>query len=175
MHILAGQTHPVMSCTRPLLFGCVLLFGTGCGAFASPPPNWAAKDYPKPPELQRGINLGNALDADQEGKWGVTLSEDHFQMAKDAGLDHIRLPARFSGHADKTAPYTIEPAFLSRVDWAIDQALQRGMSIILDMHHYKDMMAEPEKHADRLVGIWKPNSGAVCGRASPRCHFEIHQ
>ncbi len=46
------------------------------------------------PGFMRGINLGNALDAPQEGAWGVTLEEKHFAMAKAAGLDHIRLPVR---------------------------------------------------------------------------------
>jgi len=59
------------------------------------------------PGFMRGINLGNALDAPQEGAWGVTLDEKHFAMAKAAGLDHIRLPVRFNSHADKQAPYTI--------------------------------------------------------------------
>src|SRR6478736_80535 len=63
----------------------------------------------------RGINLGNALDAPREGAWGVTLEEKHFEMAKAAGLDHIRLPVRFNSHAKNEAPYTIEDSFFKRV------------------------------------------------------------
>jgi aryl-phospho-beta-D-glucosidase BglC (GH1 family) len=81
------------------------------------------------PGFMRGINLGNALDAPQEGAWGVTLDEKHFEMAKAAGLDHIRLPVRFNSHAKDEAPYTIEEKFFERVDWAIDQAAKRGLSI----------------------------------------------
>lgn len=36
--------------------------------------------------LGRGINLGNALDAPQEGAWGLTLREEHFQAINEAGF-----------------------------------------------------------------------------------------
>ena len=118
-----------------------------------PPPVAAASD--PVPGFMRGINLGNALDAPQEGAWGVTLEEKHFEMAKAARLDHIRLPVRFNAHAKDQAPYTIDDSFFKRVDWAIDQATSRGLSIIIDLHHYEELMKKPAQHADRVVGIWK--------------------
>lgn len=105
--------------------------------------------------LRRGINLGNGFDAPSEGAWGVVLSETHFEMAKAAGLDHVRLPVRFSTRAQKDAPYTIDPAFFERVDWAVQQALSRGLSIIIDLHHYEELMKQPDSHMDRTVGMWK--------------------
>jgi len=107
------------------------------------------------PGFMRGINLGNALDAPSEGAWGVTLEANHFALAKAAGLDHIRLPVRFSAHAEKQAPFTIEEALFKRVDWAIDQAALQGLSIIIDLHHYEELMKKPSEHAERLVGMWK--------------------
>lgn len=103
----------------------------------------------------RGINLGNALDAPSEGAWGVTLQPNHFRMAKAAGLDHVRLPVRFSAHALAEAPFTIEPALFERVDFAIQQAAEQGLSIIIDLHHYEELMKKPSRHADRLLGLWK--------------------
>ena len=118
------------------------------------PPPVAAASEPIP-GFMRGINLGNALDAPREGAWGVTLDEKHFAMAKAAGLDHIRLPVRFSAHANNEAPYSIEEPFFERVDWALDRAAAHGLSIIIDLHHYDELMKKPAQHADRLVGIWK--------------------
>ena len=127
------------------------------------PPPIAIESDPLP-GFMRGINLGNALDATQEGAWGVTLQEKHFEMAKAAGLDHIRLPVRFNAHAKNEAPYTIEDSFFKRVDWAIDQATSRGLSIIIDLHHYEELMKKPAQHADRLVGIWKQVAERYKGR-----------
>lgn len=139
------------------------------------------------PGFTRGINLGNALEAPKGASWGVVLKEAHFDMAKAAGLDHVRLPAKFSGHAAAEAPYTIDAAFFEQVDWAIEQAKARGLSIIVDLHHYDEIMKEPDAHAERFVGLWsqiaarykdqppsvafellnEPNSGLVAERWNP--------
>src|SRR5450432_972367 len=82
-----------------------------------PHPEAKVKSAPIP-GFMRGMNLGNGLDAPTEGEWGVRLSENHFKYIAEAGFDHVRLPARFSGHALDSAPYTIDSAFFDRVDWA---------------------------------------------------------
>ena len=73
--------------------------------------------------LGRGVNLGNALDAPSEGEWGVVLKEEFFQAVKDAGFSSIRLPVRWSAHAMTQPPYTINPDFMKRVDWAVNCAV----------------------------------------------------
>jgi len=107
------------------------------------------------PPFKRGVSLGNALDAPAEGEWGVKLSEAHFEAIARAGLDHVRLPVRFSAHAGAEAPFSLEPAFMARVDWALEQAKVRGLSVILDFHHYNELMEAPAAHLDRFVAIWK--------------------
>src|SRR4051794_25399343 len=69
--------------------------------------------------LGRGINLGNALDAPQEGAWGVKLEDSYFRVIADAGFGSVRIPIRWSTHAESTPPYRIEPDFFGRVDWAV--------------------------------------------------------
>jgi endoglucanase len=107
------------------------------------------------PGFMRGINLGNGLDAPTEGAWGVRLKPEHFAMAKAAGLDHVRLPVRFSAHAAADAPYTIEEALFKRVDWALEQAAAHGLAIVIDLHHYEELMKNPGENADRLVAMWR--------------------
>ena len=104
--------------------------------------------------FRRGINLGNRLDAPTEGAWGPSLNAADFPRIAQRGFDHIRLPVRFSGHASASAPYTIDPVFLARVDWAIKQALDAHLAIIVDLHHYDEIHLDPAAHQDRFVGIW---------------------
>jgi endoglucanase len=118
------------------------------------------------PGYTRGINLGNALDAPAEGEWGVFLDAKHFEMAKGGGFDHVRLPVRFSAHALPIAPYTIDENFFSRVDWALDQAQKNGLNVILDLHHYEELMEEPDAHAARFIGLWQQISDRYAGRPS---------
>src|SRR4051812_40868909 len=87
-------------------------------------------------KLGRGVNIGNCLEAPREGAWGVRLQEEYFKLIKDTGFDTIRLPTNWAAHADKDAPFKIDPTFFARIDWAVDQALANQLNIILNIHHY---------------------------------------
>jgi endoglucanase len=105
--------------------------------------------------LGRGINFGNALEAPKEGEWGVTLKDEYFRIIKEAGFSTVRLPVRWSAHARAEAPYAIDAKFAARIDWAIDQALKNKLKIILNVHHYEEVNADPDKHLPRLIGLWE--------------------
>lgn len=110
--------------------------------------------------LGRGINFGNTLDAPSEGSWGVTLKPYMFQIVKDAGFDSIRLPVKWSNHAAKESPYTIDAKFFARVDWAIAHALTRGLRIVVDVHHYGNtneagIYDQPAANHDRFLALWQ--------------------
>jgi endoglucanase len=119
-----------------------------------------------------GINLGNALEAPTEGEWGVRLTEQDFQLAADAGFDHIRLPVRWSAHAGEQAPYAIDGPFAARVKWAVDTALGRGLRVVLTVHHYRELMKDPETHGPRLVALWEQISKRFAGYPDELC-FEL--
>ncbi len=104
--------------------------------------------------LGRGMNLGNALEAPNEGDWGVILKESYFQAIKTAGFTSIRLPVRWSAHAKETPPYTIDPHFFARVDWAVHQALSRKLLLVLNIHHYEALMENPTTQKARFLGLW---------------------
>ena len=106
--------------------------------------------------LGRGINIGGALDSPKkEGEWGVTLKEEYFQLIKDAGFNSIRLPVRWDTRAENKPPYTIDPNFLQRVDWAINNCLTRNLPIVLTTHHYDELYRDPDGQRDKFVAIWK--------------------
>ena len=105
--------------------------------------------------LGRGVNFGNALDAPSEGEWGVTLKEEYFDLAKQAGFDSIRLPIRWSAHAQDKPPYTIDPNFMKRVDWAVNCALSRNIPIMINVHHYGDLYSNPAGQRERFLALWK--------------------
>lgn len=105
--------------------------------------------------LRRGINLGNMLEAPNEGEWGLSVQEEYFDLIKEAAFDFVRLPVRWSTHAEQEPPYTIDPAFLGRVDEVVDWALERDLAVIVDFHHYEEMMWDPWSNKDRFLDIWK--------------------
>jgi endoglucanase len=105
--------------------------------------------------LRRGINLGNMLEAPREGEWGLTVWEEYFDLIQEAGFDFVRLPVRWSTHAKGSAPYTLDPVFLARVDEVIHWALERDLAIIVDFHHYEEIMPDPLGNEERYLIIWK--------------------
>jgi endoglucanase len=106
--------------------------------------------------LGRAVNLGNALEAPSEGQWGVTLREEYFQIIKEGGFDAVRIPIRWNAHADTDAPYAIESAFFDRIDWAVNNALSRGLVAIIDFHHYNELMDDPGRfHRERFLALWR--------------------
>jgi endoglucanase len=123
-------------------------------------------------KLGRGINLGNALEAPKEGDWGVKLKAEYFQAIKKAGFHSVRLPVRWSAHAKAEGPYTIDKSFAERVDWAIDQALANQLNIVVNVHHYAEMDAQPEKHLPRLIGLWEQIAARYKDR-SASVYFEL--
>ena len=106
-------------------------------------------------KLGNGINLGNALEAPNEGDWGLFLKAEYFTAIKNAGFNSVRIPIKWSAHALISSPYTIETNFFERIDWVIDQALSNDLAIIINIHHYIEMMDNPLVHRDRFLSIWR--------------------
>jgi endoglucanase len=104
--------------------------------------------------LGRGVNLGNALEAPREGEWGMVIEPHFFPLIREAGFDTIRVPIRWSAHAEAAPPYTVDTAFFERVDWVIDQGLANDLNVVINMHHYDPLFEDPEAHYDRFVAIW---------------------
>jgi endoglucanase len=115
----------------------------------------AADPFAQNRRLGRGINLGNALEAPAEGEWGVTLQAEYFLLIRQRGFDSVRIPVRWSSHAAATPPFTIEPRFLARVEWAVDQALKNDLLVVLNVHHYDELHQSPDAHRDRFLALWR--------------------
>jgi endoglucanase len=102
----------------------------------------------------RGVNLGNALDAPDPGAWGLTLTQDLVLAVREAGFNAVRLPVRFSAHTGPAPDYTLGPDFLATVDQAVEWALDAGMTVLLDLHHFDALNQDPTAERDHFLAIW---------------------
>lgn len=115
----------------------------------------AAEDALPASPIEHCVNMGNMLEAPNEGEWGVRVQDDYMQIIADAGFDSVRIPIRWSAHADDDAPYTIDPDFMARIHEVVDMATDAGLNAIINIHHYEEMMIEPEANFERLTALWE--------------------
>lgn len=107
--------------------------------------------------LRRGVNLGNFLECRTEGDatGGLQIQDEWFAILKEAGFDFVRIPVRWSSHAGPVPPWAIDEAFLARVAHVVEAGLSRGLSLIINQHHFVELMDDPEAQRDRFLGIWR--------------------
>ena len=129
---------------------CALLAETGCSS-----PREVLTADAQAERLGRGVNLGNALEAPVEGEWGMVIKAEFFPKIRQAGFDTVRVPIRWSAHAEESAPYTVDEDFFERIDRVIAQALDADLNVVINMHHYDALFEAPDDHADRFVAIWE--------------------
>ncbi len=122
--------------------------------------------------LGRGISFGNALDGLREGDAGFRLRERYFAEVRDAGFDTVRLPVKWSAHAAQSSPYTISQALFERVDWAVGEALSKGLNIVLNVHHYDELNDAPRVQRPRFLGLWRQIAARYASWPG-RLYFEL--
>lgn len=107
-------------------------------------------------KLGKGVNMGNSLEAyPDENSWGNPIKDEYFYLMKNAGFDTVRIPIRWSAHALTTPPYTIDSNFMQRVDHVVNVALSNGLNVIINIHHYEELMSSPLSHKDRFLSLWR--------------------
>lgn len=133
--------------------------------------------------IGRGVNFGNMLDAPTEGAWGLTVTDDFIDKAAGAGFASVRLPVRWSNHADAAPPFAIDATFMARVASVVDKLLAKGVTVILNQHHYHQLdgdALDPGEFAVadsvrdvRFVVIWDQIAAHFKGRGD-RLLFELY-
>ncbi|MBW5445160.1 cellulase family glycosylhydrolase [Cohnella sp. CFH 77786] len=88
--------------------------------------------------MQPGWNLGNTLDATgaDETSWGNPVVTQAFvQQIAAQGFKSIRIPVTWMQHTGPAPGYTVDPAWMSRVQQIVDWSLQAGLYVMINMHH----------------------------------------
>jgi endoglucanase len=89
--------------------------------------------------LGKGINLGNSWDSQSWGKldggWGNPIDDGDFKIIKDAGFNSVRLPVRWNEDSDYET-HTVNPDRLKGVKEDIQLALDQGLAVVVNFHHY---------------------------------------
>jgi aryl-phospho-beta-D-glucosidase BglC (GH1 family) len=87
--------------------------------------------------MQPGWNVGNTLDAiPDETSWGnPRITPELLAAVHDQGFKSIRLPVTWTDHQGGAPDYTIDAAYLDRVEEVVNMALDEGLYVLLNVHH----------------------------------------
>ncbi len=134
---------------------------------------YSARQYQNHFPVRRCINMGNALEADNEGDWGYTIKAQDFRTIARAGFDTVRIPVRWDLKTAKRPPYRVDPAHTARVIEVVSQAQAAGLGVIIDVHHYRALVADASgPEAARFLAIWDQIASAFA--SAPRTvYFEL--
>ena len=121
-----------------------------------------------------GINLGNTLDAPLEGDWAPAAQRQFLEDFANASFNHVRIPVTWDKHTATTAPYSVDTAFMDRVELVVDWALAEGSYVVLNAHHESWLKEDADNAAlqERFDSIWRQVAERFKNKSS-RLIFEI--
>lgn len=110
-----------------------------CSQKAEEPQQMKPMEYVE--ALGLGWNLGNSMDAHENGVAGETLWHDQaatqatFDSVKAAGFSSVRIPVTWLGHIGQAPEYKLDDAWLNRVKEIAGYARNAGLYAIVNIHH----------------------------------------
>ena len=103
--------------------------------------------------LGRGGNLGNILY--KFDTWDKKREQEHFDLIKGIGLNGVRINTGPFAHVTRNPPYTLSQAFFERLDWTVNEALSRGLTVIIENHEYHVMADDPLSKKEMFLSTWE--------------------
>ena len=106
-------------------------------------------------EMKRCVNMGNALEAPSGAPWGRLYSQEDYARIAAAGFDTVRIPVRWSDYTGPAPDYRIHPDFAELVDRNIQWAMANGLKVVLNVHHFEEIMDNPQSQRERYHALWE--------------------
>ena len=129
------------------------------------------------PQLDRGINLAGDFEVTPRRSWGTPIQDDFFPLVAERGFDHVRIPIRWNAYTGPAPDHRIDEGFFAEVDRLVDLAEWNDLGIVLDVHFFEELDADPAGERDHFLAIWeqiaeryedRPNTCLLYTSPSPR-------
>lgn len=119
-------------------------------------------------DMGNGINLGNTMEScgdwingsspqDFETAWGQPeTTKEIIEGMKEAGFDSVRIPVAWSNMMSTDGKYTIDPAYLDRVEQIVKWVLEADMYAVVNDHWDSGWWSDFGSRDETLVNeAWK--------------------
>jgi aryl-phospho-beta-D-glucosidase BglC (GH1 family) len=109
--------------------------------------------------MQPGTNWGNTLDATpNETSWGAPeTTQPMLQGLAAKGYKSLRLTVTWKDHMGPAPDYTIDAAWMNKVQQIVDWALAANLYVMINLHHdgwVGDMGHDHDAVLDRFQKVW---------------------
>ncbi|MEK4054684.1 cellulase family glycosylhydrolase [Paenibacillus sp. FSL F4-0087] len=109
--------------------------------------------------MQPGWNLGNSLDTvgTDETYWGnPRVTRELIQQIAAQGYRSIRIPVTWDGHIGDAPDYTVDPAYMGRVQEVVQWALDANLYVVVNVHHDSYLwISQLETDHDQVLSRYK--------------------
>ncbi len=116
---------------------------------------------PPPPvaqafQMKRCVNMGNWLETPNGVSWGDdSYGAEDYQRIRGAGFDTVRIPIRWSAYTGPEPDFRIHPDFMDLAKANVQAALDADLNVIINIHHFEEMMDQPESQMPRYIALWR--------------------
>ena len=122
--------------------------------------NWASPVQADPlagdlAGFRQGVNFGNYLEVPPDAGWSVKHDAEDVLQVKKEGFDHIRLPVGWHNYAGPSPEFKLDAKIFDKVDHIVTNALEQGLGVIVNIHHFDAFTTEPEKETKQFLAIWR--------------------
>jgi len=96
----------------------------------------------------------------------------HFRLIKDAGFQTVRVNLHPFRHMDAANDFALPRSWWTVLDWTLENALEQDLMVILDMHEFNAIAADPEAKKGMFLAFWR-QVASHCRRLPANVVFEI--
>jgi len=105
--------------------------------------------------FMHGVNLGNCLEA-PPNTWGtMAYTKEDFVNIKAQGFDHVRIPIGWHYYTGAAPGFVVSNSIFNRVDEMVAGALNEGLSVLINLHHFDAFTTRPLVESNRFCAIWR--------------------
>lgn len=106
--------------------------------------------------LKKGINFGQLNFDYGIGYDSYMLQGKYYDMIREKGFDHIRVPVDFFQYMGEAPEYKIDEEFMHKMDTIINLCLSAGLKLVLDAHHFAgDLQVNVSGNEPRYYAMWE--------------------
>jgi endoglucanase len=105
-------------------------------------------------KLGRGVNI-IGYDPIWNSRDKARFKAGYFRMLKDAGFNNVRINLHPFRHMESGEDHALRSSWWEVLDWAVTNALQSDLMVILDLHEFGAMGNDPEGNKAKFLAFWR--------------------